>query len=323
MIKLHPDCRTRLIETITDAISSLVVTNGKFISYSSTTKLVTADKVIPTSGTVRDQLTTNINETPISTFVVDQLQSELLPKQYQLDAPSMNLTEIGEYEYPKQVAERLVDQICSLPWQYKLTIRLPQQLVPLLPPNEDSIVLRDQIELIRADDNFQRSYPLETEQKSPPSLGLFDLAQSSSWEPSAEYMQITASGFIGPFGGSIPAWKAESILRAFCGLGIALGLLKVTRKYTFSGPFGPQQPSSHFIVHRQLPDHSWRLERQQKLSDERSRALDSLERYQLENGFEEGFAKYILSKMQTVFSNGSKADPITLASEWFFDSYRQ
>ena len=155
MIKLHPDCRTRLIETITDAISSLVVTNGKFISYSSTTKLVTADKVIPTSGTVRDQLTTNINETPISTFVVDQLQSELLPKQYQLDAPSMNLTEIGEYEYPKQVAERLVDQISSLPWQYKLTIRLPQQLVPLLPPNEDSIVLRDQIELMRADDNFQ------------------------------------------------------------------------------------------------------------------------------------------------------------------------
>jgi hypothetical protein len=176
-----------------------VVTNGKFISYSSTTKLVTADKVIPTSGTVRDQLTTYINETPISTFVVDQLQSELLPKQYQLDAPSMNLTEIGEYEYPKQVAGRLVDQISSLPWQYKLTIRLPQQLVPLLPPNEDSIVLSDQIELMRADDNFQRSYPLETEQKSPPSLGLFDLAQSSSWEPSAEYMQITASGFIGPF----------------------------------------------------------------------------------------------------------------------------
>jgi hypothetical protein len=84
------------------------------------TLLVTADNVIPTSGKVRDQLTTYINETPISTFVEDQLRSELLLQRYS-DIPSVNLTEIGGYEDPKQVAERLVDQISSLPWQYKLT----------------------------------------------------------------------------------------------------------------------------------------------------------------------------------------------------------
>jgi len=325
MIQLHADCRARLIETIADAIPSIVVNNGMFIDYASTTKLYTADKVIPTRGPVWDDLTTYINETPVSTFIVDQLRVELLQlNQFQQDRPPINLTEIGGYEDPKQVAEKLVNQISSLPWQYKLTIRLPRQLAPLLAPSENSIVLSDQIELVRADDNFQRLYPLKTEDKSLSLLGF----QSLSWvdppqslptlfsKPSAEYMQITANGFIGPYGGSTPAWEAESHLRAFCGLGIALRLFNVTRKYTFSMPFGPQ-PSSHFIVHRQLPDHSWQFEGQPKLSDDRSRALDSLEK----NPDVERWANYILSQqMRTVFSNG-KANLITLASEWFFDSY--
>jgi Apea-like HEPN len=319
MIQLHPDCRARLIQTIADAIPFIVVTNGKFISYSSlpAAKLITADNVIPTRGTVRDQLTTYINETPVSTFVVDQLQGELQSKQYQQDRPSMNLTEIGGYEDPNQIAERLVDQINSLPWQYKLTIRLPQQLVPLLPPSENSIVLSDQIKLVRADDSFQKLYPLETDGGL---VGLGGLLRPSwSGEPSAEHMQITVNGFIGPYGGSTPAWRAECILRAFCGLGIALRLFKVTHKY--SGPFGPK-PSSHFIVHRQVSDQSWRFEGQQNLSDDRSRALDSLEREQFEEDFDvKGFTNYTLSQMRAVFSNGSKADPIVLASEWFFDSY--
>jgi hypothetical protein len=318
MIQLHPNCRARLIETIADAIPSIVVTYGKFISYSSVTKLVTADNVIPTRGTVRNQLTTYINETPVSTFVLDLLQSELLQfNQFQQGKPSMNLTNIVGYEDPRQVAEKLVDQISSLPWQYKLTIRLPQQLVPLLPSGENSIVLNDQIELVRASDIFQKLYPLETDRASTPTSGLFGLGRPS-WEPSAEYMQITANGFIGPYGGSIPAWRAESILRAFCGLGFALRLFKVTRKYPLFEP----RPSSHFIKHRQLSDQSWRCEGQQNLRDDRSRALDSLEREQFEQDFDiKGFTNYTLSQMRAVFSSGSKADPIVLASEWLFDSY--
>ena len=199
--------------------------------------------------------------------------------------------------------------------------------MPLLPPGENTIVLSDEIELVRADDNFQRLYPLETDGTSNPTLRLIGLlggpSRSSSWEPSAEYMQITANGFIGPYGGSTPARKTESILRAFCGLGIGLRLFEVNRKYTFSGPFGPQQPSSHFIVHRQLPDLSWQEGQQKlKLSDDRSRALDSLERYQFKKDFDiERFVNYTLGKIRAVFSGGPKADLITLACEWFFDSY--
>jgi hypothetical protein len=126
-------------------------------------------------------------------------------------------------------------------------------------------------------------------------------------------MQITSNGFIGPYGGSTPAWRAESILRAFCGLGIALRLFKVQHKYSLFGP----KPSSYFIVHRQLSDQSWRFEGKLNLSDERSRALDSLEK----NPDAERWANYILSQqMRAVFSNG-KGDQIVLASEWFFDSY--
>jgi hypothetical protein len=312
LIKLQAKCRARLIEAIVDAVPSLVVNDGMFI-YASTAKLGTTDNIIPTSGPVRDQLTDYVNETPVSTFIVDQLRSELLKlNQYQEDT-STSLTEIGGYEDPQQVAERLVDQISSLPWQYKLTIRLPQQLVPLLPPGENSIVLNDQIELVRASDIFQKLYPLETDRASTPTSGLLGLG-GPSWEPSAEYMQITANGFIGPYGGSIPAWRAESILRAFCGLGIARRLFKVTHKYPLFEP----RPSSHFIKHRQLSDQSWQFEGKLSLSEERSRALDSLEREQFEQDFDiKGFTNYTLSQMRAVFSGGPKADPIILASEWF------
>jgi hypothetical protein len=294
-----------------------------FIDYASTAKLDTADTTIPTSGPVRDQLTDYVNETPVSTFIVDQLRSELLQlNQYQQNKASVSLTEIGGYEDPKQVAKRLVDQISSLPWQYKLTVRLPQQLMPLLPLGENAVELSDEIKLVRADDNFQSLYPLETLNLT--SLGLLGLGglgggpyRSSSWEPSAEYLQITATGFIGPYGGSIPAWRAESILRAFCGLGIALRLFKVTRKYTFSGPFAPQQPSAHFIVHRQHSDQSWRFEGKLNLSDERSRALDTLEK----NPELEPYTNFIFSQLRAVFSGEPKAEPIIIASEWFFDSY--
>jgi Apea-like HEPN len=192
---------------------------------------------------------------------------------------------------------------------------LPQQLVPLLPPGENRIALNDQVVLVRADDNFQGSYPFKTEEKPPPSLGLLDVPLS--WEPSAEYMQISANGFVGPYGGSTPAWHAESILRTFRGLGIALRLFKVTRKYTFSfGPFGPK--TSHFIIHRQLSDQSWQFEHRLDLSDQRSHALDTLEK----NPDAERWANFILSQqMRAVFSGGPKADLITLASEWLFDSY--
>jgi hypothetical protein len=126
-------------------------------------------------------------------------------------------------------------------------------------------------------------------------------------------VQITATGFIGPFGGSIPAWKAESILRAFCGLGVALVLFKVTHKYTF-WPFGPK-PSLHFIKHRQLPNKSWQVERKLDLSDQRSQALDTLEKNS------DADERSALSNMQAVFSRGPKADLVALASEWFLDSY--
>jgi GR25 family glycosyltransferase involved in LPS biosynthesis len=199
-----------------------------------------------------------------------------------------------------------------------LTIRLPQQLVPLLPPGENNIVLSDEIELVRADDNFQGLYPLETDGASSPPKGLLGLVASrpSSWEPSAEYLQISVNGFIGPYGGSTPAWNAESILRAFFGLGIALTLFKATRKYAW--PFG-SKPSSHFIMHRELSDHSWQYEGQLNLGDEQSRALDSLEK---NSDAESGMVNYILqSPMRAVFSNRSKAAPVVLASEWFFNSH--
>lgn|SRR5262249_48751162 len=247
MIPLHPDARTRLIQTVADAVASLKATNGMFIDLlSARAELFKVDNVIPSSGEVHDQLTTYIGEYPVSAFITNQLSVELRQlDQFQLDVPSVKLTDIEGYEDPKRVAERLVAQLSSLPWQYNLTIRLPDEVSSLL-ATDSKRELDEQIRLTRPDANFRQLFPLETGEDTTPtsedttpnplsglaSWGTALPPSSPRWRSSAAYLQIGAAGFIGPYGGSMPVSNAEHTLRAFCGLGIGLRLFRIEYKYS-------------------------------------------------------------------------------------------
>jgi hypothetical protein len=333
MIRLHPDARTRLIQTVADAIASLKAKHGMFIDLlSAAAELDKANNVVPSSGEVHDQLTTYIGEYPISTFLMNQLDIELRQlNRFQSDAPSVKLTDIEGYGDPQRVADRLVAQLSSLPWQYSLTIMLPDEVSSLL-ATDSKRELNEQIRLNRPDENFRQLFPLETGEDATPTpfsgLGLLSPAfwgpalppSSPRWQSSAAYLQIGAAGFIGPYGGSMPLWNAEHTLRAFCGLGIGLRLFRIEHKYS------PTSSPLYFIVHRQLHDQSWQFERTLALSENLSRALNSFELHTLEGRLDtdEKKAAWItwkLDQMRTVFSEGSKAELIVLASQWLFDSY--
>jgi hypothetical protein len=50
MIQLHPDCRTHLIDTIADAISSLAVTNGEVYWLLSWSQQTMSSPLVAKSG---------------------------------------------------------------------------------------------------------------------------------------------------------------------------------------------------------------------------------------------------------------------------------
>jgi hypothetical protein len=56
MIQLHPDCRTHLIDTIADAISSLAVTNGEVYWLLSWSQQTMSSPLVAKSGTYASYL---------------------------------------------------------------------------------------------------------------------------------------------------------------------------------------------------------------------------------------------------------------------------
>jgi hypothetical protein len=55
--------------------------------------------------------------------------------------------------------------------------------------------------------------------------------------------------------------QAEQMVRAFCGLGIAVQLFEFEQKYS------PVAFPSHFFVHRRVNDDTWQLENKLLLSE--------------------------------------------------------
>jgi hypothetical protein len=120
MLQLHPNARARLIELVANGIMSLQTRNGMFVDTASALDLVNADNALDRA--VRDQLLAYIGDLPLVTFITDLLDDELRTlNQFLVGTPFKKLTDIDGYGDVKQVAERFVTQLVSLPWQYSLT----------------------------------------------------------------------------------------------------------------------------------------------------------------------------------------------------------
>jgi len=299
MVELHPNCRKRLVEVIADGLTSILLHNGSIFSPSAY-DLRKADAALPSK--LRDELATYVDEAPVQTFVTGRLDLELGQFWRHPKVKSSNLIDLDAYRDPDAVAERLVTELSSLPWQYSLTLRLPNELSAGLSTSEPRTELNDDVRLIRIDQGFRQQFP-----------GL----ERDTGTELAGCLQIYARGFIGPYGHSVPVWNAIRTLRAFCGLGIGLNLFRARRNVP------PRREHAHFLIHKQAPDQSWRLERTLELSEELNRALSKL-RMGVTMLRAESRSERIrerLSDICGVFSAQSNAESLLLASQWLFDSY--
>ncbi|MGA7450061.1 MAG: hypothetical protein WBW73_01875 [Rhodoplanes sp.] len=326
-IELHPKCKTRLIEVLTKGLPKIRAKNGMFIDRLSVISIVAVDSVLPESGRVREQLD-YVDELPLTQFVVETLDMELWElDKFDGDRPLVNLFDIQGYSDATAVATRLLDSFQTLPWQYQLTFTLPDEIKMLLEPELYEFRLGPNIRLARPGKTFKERFPLDSGnarrnqdiEGSP--LLFYDASKPPTWKVDALYLQVQVDGFVGQDGGSQTTVRAERLIRAFGGLGIALGLFVHRHKYIHGAA-----RKTHYYVHRRNADGKWKPENRLEADDATDRGLRGLELSSPDGHLKTDAAKaaWVKARLQDLavaFSSGPKAEPLLLAAQWLFDSY--
>jgi len=235
-IKLHPDCKKRIIEIISEQLPNIVVNNKVFLDRKTSYLLFLVENALPAKGAVKNQSEKYIGEFPLYKFLTETLSKELYETQkYDSDHSSIKLTEIEGYKDPETVANRLINSFETLPWKYTLTIKFDDDFGKLFYESIKKFDISNSVRLICPDDQFKTDFPLtsgvEARDRSILGGGLLGLGLGifapREWNENATYFQIKVDGFIRKYSMTAPLEEAVSILKSFCGLSIALRILKV------------------------------------------------------------------------------------------------
>ncbi|SRR6266851_4066929 len=332
-LELHPKCKARLIAAVAAAIPKLNVEYGHYVDrYPASLELKNAEAVLPDKGALREQLTSYIDfETPLTEFLIDSITEELQQFPYERKRSLQPLTSISNYKDSQSVAERLIESFAALPTKYTFSLKLPSAFLPMIGPRA-KVEISPQLRIVKSGPELSALYPpeitvspaiAEASKIAGMLSGLFDtfMKPPATWDSDSVYLQADVFGFVGLYGGTNPHLEAVRIIRAFCGLGVALQLFEMKSEYSSLTP-----PPSYLQIHRQCADDRFEFYRSLSLNDNVSRAMNGLtldtvggrinsERRQLD------WADMQFESIRAVFAGGEKAGAILLASQWFFDGH--
>jgi hypothetical protein len=131
-IALNPKCSARLQQVITDILSRTKIRHGLFLTPETLLELYDADRILPSTGAVRDSLNDYIGETPLLEFVSDALRASLRDAyDYAADEGPVLLTSLDGYSEPAAVSTKILGDFQSLPWHYCLTVPLSPEFSAL------------------------------------------------------------------------------------------------------------------------------------------------------------------------------------------------
>jgi hypothetical protein len=327
---LNRKCRQRLIEKITELLPKVNVQKRMFIDKKSSEILMLPESILPQQGPIHEQLKQYISETPIYDFVYETLSRELLEyQQYDSKSVTLSLTKIAGYNEPNVIAERLINDFDSLPWEYCLSIKLENDFGELFEKSIKSFSICDSIKLIVPDDNFCKEFPLRSgiearDQSLSPGTWLTGLTGLSGlspaeWDQSSTYFQVRVTGFIGKYGETTPLMEAISLLKSFLGVGIAIRLFK------FNYTYRSTPTKANFLIHRRFADE-WVIEGLHDLETSFSDTFHDLVFHDL-GGYLKSEPEKVnwmdarIREINSVFTHKEKAQKIIRASQWLFDSY--
>jgi hypothetical protein len=216
----------------------------------------------------------------------------------------------------------MISELESLPWRYTFTLKLPAAAASAFPIPFLEHRFSTNMRLVRANESFTKEYPLNSDhqgrQKRIHQSGLL-FSPQVEWEERALYLQIEAEGFIGAYGGTIPAVQVEQQARSFFGLGIATYLFKIEHHFSL----GFTLPSEHFFVHK-WDGKAWEIDNKIDLGTALSRGVNAIKFFSFRALDTEskiaGWIRGCLDNIAIPFSSGEKGAPILLAEQWLYDS---
>jgi hypothetical protein len=315
-LEIHPNCLERLREVVAKGLDEMTVENNKFIGPDWFGSLGAADRVLPQQGKLREALHAYISETPVEDFVFKTLSQELYETQtFDSKATIVKLSELQGYTDLEGIANRLLQEFTTLPWEYALSLPLPVEIGGALRAVRN-YVISEEMRLVAPDDKPARDLKLSLDLETASSLralaGVGSELRSPRWDPGTAHLQIYVKGFIGTYSLTTPAQDAIDYVKAFLGLGIALRLFRANES------FRQQSPKTRLYVHRSVAN-KWIIERTVDLDPSLSEALTDLALDSLDGRVT--WTERVLRKLRRAFSAGNQSKRLALAGQWLFDSY--
>lgn len=211
----HPDCVSRATEKLTEILSEGMLTSNRFVDLGTFVKITMLDEVFPTTGKVRDQLEEYVGDNPVVTFFIQEILKEADGETTDtVSGEDRKLKSLAPFHDVASASKAIVERFCSLPWKYELSIDLCEKM--------DS--------LLKLDPRLEITPNLWIEKRPIPRRVQNLLIQPKLVEREVPSLCSSASGYVtyGQSGGPIFRFKED--LKAFLGLGVALGLLTFAAK---------------------------------------------------------------------------------------------
>jgi hypothetical protein len=316
-ITIKPDVRLPLIEKLTDILSRVEIENNRFINYKIFYELTDLEETLEKkeSGKLSKRFVT---DSPLIDFFLEELSEEIQrTRKFDSTIQRYPLTQIEEYKNPSSLAERLVRDFESLPREYKIFIKLPVYgFVNIL--GTDRFELSNALNLVIPNDEFEATFKAPVYEPRRRTFSLFAKSpqeQTLYWEPYYVYSEITQQGFIGIYEDTAPLKRASYLVRALCGLGLALGL--------FGTGFSISIEDTYLSVYQKAGDE-WASKKIRPLPTE---FVQGLEKLNLAAAYEQTPGKIsmrptlILATLKKLFSDEEENEKLLRAAQWYFDSY--
>lgn len=318
-MEIHQECKKRLVEVFKEIIPGIQVQNNIFLDYKTLPRLEELDEILPNTGELKEQAFKYIGEKPLSVFIKERL-SEKLRNSFEFDSnQKSSLTELTGFNDPESLANEIITEFESLPWDYALFLKLPKNLGTKLNSLIDEIPFNfnDQFSFCRPSNDIYPNPPKHGSLKQFPTLDF--LKNEEQWNEEDLYIKFDTKGYIGLFNQTYPVLDFQDLVKSFLGISIAIRIIDFENSRS-----GSNFESKIVTYHNFKGD--WQPKFTLSFSESFSNEFEKLDIWStwMEKYDEDRRKRIIiddLSKIKKVFSNINENHLLLRASQWFYDSF--
>lgn len=312
-IELHPQCVERLKGQLEEIFQRTTVDGRRFLGNSDARlSIFGLDKTLPQKGPVADALQKLLGDYPLSQFIVTRLIDDF-EKAFPLMTNDKGelLTALPGFEDAKSAASHYIDEFCTLPWQYALSIPLSDELSDSIRGLGDEVTLSKKCRIIFVNDDVKKTFPAP----SARNMLLDPFNSYSGWSDRKAYLQVLWDGHYDWYRPLNAEASAMQLCRSVAGLVMAHRGWRLDYR---SGVY----PSTDYLIHKRIGDQ-WIYVGNRVVDDGVTSAISHLVAHNLDADLtQDQLLLWMRSRLQilsNVLEKGSQANSILLACGWFFD----